>query len=176
MREDINIWKWCDQKAINLQNMKFCSHEIKRQLLLGIKAMTDLGSTLKNRDISLPAKVHLVKAMVFPVVMYGCESWSIRKLSTKELMLWTVVLEKTLESPLDFKEIQPVYPNGNQSWISIGRTDAEAETPILWPPDVKNWLARKDPDVGKYWRWEEKGTTENEMSGWHYQLDGHQFE
>ena len=91
-------------------------------------------------------------------------------------MLWTVVLEKTLESPLDFMEIQPVYPKGNQSWIFIGRTDAEAETPILWPPDVKNWLTREDPDVGKDWRWKEKGTTENEMFGWHYQLDQHESE
>ena len=91
-------------------------------------------------------------------------------------MLWTVVLEKTLESPLDFMEIQPVYPKGNQSWIFIGRTDAEAETPILWPPDVKNWLTKEDPDVGKDWRWKEKGPTENEMFGWHYQLDRHESE
>ena len=88
---------------------------------------------------------------------------------------WTVVLEKTLESPLDFKEIQPVHPKGNQSWIFIGRTDAEAETPILWPPDVKNWLTGKAPDAGKDWMQEEKGTTEDEMVGWHHWLDGHEF-
>ena len=87
-----------------------------------------------------------------------------------------LMLEKTLESPLDCKEIQPVHPKGNQSWIFIGRTDTEAETPILWPPDVKNWLTGKDPDAGKDWRQEEKGTTEDEMVGWHYQLDGHEFE
>ena len=90
--------------------------------------------------------------------------------------LWTVVLEKTLESPLDCKEIQPVNPKGNQSWIFIGRTDVEAETPILWPSDVKNWLIWKDPDAGKDWRQEEKGMTKDEMVGWHHQLDGHEFE
>ena len=88
---------------------------------------------------------------------------------------WTVVLEKTLESPLDCKEIQPVHPKGSQSWIFIGRTDAEAETPILWPPDVKNWLIGKDPDAGKDWSQEEKGTTEDEMVGWHHWLSGHEF-
>ena len=88
----------------------------------------------------------------------------------------TVVLEKTLESPLDCKEIQPVHPKGNQSWIFIGRTGAEAETPILWPPDAKNWLIGNDPDAGKDWRREEKGMTEDDMVGWHYQLDGHKFE
>ena len=87
----------------------------------------------------------------------------------------TVVLEKTLESPLDCKEIQPVYPKGNQYWIFIGRTDAEAETPILWPPDGKKWLIWKDPGAGKDWRQEEKDTTENEMTGWHHRLDGHEF-
>ena len=90
--------------------------------------------------------------------------------------LWTVVLEKTLESPLDSREIQPVHPKGHQSWIFIGRTDAEAETPILWPPDAKNWLTGKDPDAGKDWGQEEKGTTEDEMAGWHQQLNGHEFE
>ena len=98
-----------------------------------------------------------------------------RKLSSKEMMLWTVVLEKTLESPLDCKEIQPINPKGNQSWMFIGRTDAEAEAPILWPPDVKNWLIGKDPDAGKDWKQEEKGMTENKMVGWHHRLDGHEF-
>ena len=86
------------------------------------------------------------------------------------------MLEKTLESPVDSKEIQPVYPKGNQSWIFIGRTDAEAETPILWPPDAKNWLIKKDPDAGKDWRQEEKGMTEDEMAGWHPWLNGREFE
>ena len=101
----------------------------------------------------------------------GEESWV-----PKNWCFWTVVLEKTLESPLDCKEIQPVYPKGNQSWIFIGRTDAEAETPILWPPDAKNWLIWKDPDAGKDWGQEEKGTTEDEMAGWHHWLDGHESE
>ena len=93
--------------------------------------------------------------------------------SLKNWCFWTVVLENTPESPLDCKEIQPDHPKGNQSWIFTGRTDAEVETPILWPPDAKNWLIRKDPDAGKDWRWEEKGTTEDEMVGWHHQLNGH---
>ena len=93
----------------------------------------------------------------------------------KNWCFWTVVLEKTLESPLDCKEIQPVHPKGDQFWIFIGRTDAEAETPILWPPHVKNWLIWKDPDAEKDWRWEEKGITE-EMAGWHHQLNGYEFE
>ena len=99
------------------------------------------------------------------------ESWA-----QKNWCFWTVVLEKTLESPLDYKEIKPVHPKGNQPWICIGRTDAEVETSILWPPDVKNWLIWKDPDAGKDWRQEEKGTTEDEMVGWHPALDGHEFE
>ena len=86
------------------------------------------------------------------------------------------MLEKTLESPLDCKEIQPVHPKGDQSWMFIGRTDAKAEAPILWPPDAKNWLIWKDPDAGKDWRQEEKGTTEDEIVGWYYQLNRHEFE
>ena len=124
------------------------SHEIKRLLLLERKALTNLDSLLKSRDITLPAKVCLVKAVVFPVVMYGCElnkeSWA-----PKNWCFWSVVLEKTLESLLDCKKIQSVHPKGNRSWIFIERTDAEAETPILWPPEAKNWLGRKDPDAGK---------------------------
>ena len=94
----------------------------------------------------------------------------------KNWCFWTVVLEKTLESPLDCKEIQPVHPKGDQSWVFIGRTDAETETLILRPSDVKNWLIGKDPNAGKDWRWEEKGTTENEMAGWHHWLNRHEFE
>ena len=92
------------------------------------------------------------------------------------MMFQTVVLEKTIESPLDSKEIQPIHPKGNQSWIFIGRSDAEAETPILWPPEVKSQLIGKDPDAGKDWRWEEKGMIEDKMVGWHHQLDGYEFE
>ena len=99
------------------------------------------------------------------------ESWV-----PKNWCFWIVELEKTLESPLDCKEIKPVNPKGNQSWIFIGRTDAEAEIPVLWPPDEKNWLIWKDPDAGKDWRQEEKGMTEDEMIRWHPQLDGHEFE
>ena len=99
------------------------------------------------------------------------ESWA-----WKNWCFWTVVLGKTLESPLGCKEIQPVYPKGNQSWIFIGRTDAAAETPIFWPPGAKTWLIGKDPDAGKDWRQEEKGTTEDEMVVWHHWLNGHEFE
>ena len=132
-----------------------CSHEIKRHLLLGRKAMTNIDSTLKSGDITLPTKVHLVKATVFPVVMDGCESWTVKK-ELKNWCFWTVVSEKTLESPLDCKEINPVKPKGHQSWIFIGRIDAEAADPILWPSDVKNWLTGKDPYAGKGWRQEER--------------------
>ena len=130
-------------------------------------------SILKSRDITLQTKAHLVKEMVFPVVMCGCvldykENWVL-----KNWCFWTVVLEKTLESPLDCKENQPVHPKGNQSWIFIGRTDAEAATPILWPPDGKNWFIGKHPDAGKDWR-QEKGTTKDEVVGCH-QLTGHEF-
>ena len=121
------------------------------------KESYDQLSLLKSRDITLPTKVHLVKAMVFPLVMYGCESWTRKKgWALKNWCFWSLMLEKTLESPLDSKEIQQVYPKGNQSWIFIGRTDTEAETPILWPPDMKNWLIAKDPDAGKDWRPEER--------------------
>ena len=154
-----------------------CSCEIKKRLLLGRKAITNLDSILKSRDITLRPKVHLVKAVVFPVVTYGCESWTIKKTECWRIdIFWTVVLEKTLESPLDCKEIQPVHRKGNQSWIFIERTDAEGETPILWPPDAKNWLIGKDPDAGKDWRQEEKGTTEDKMVVWYYQLDRHESE
>ena len=146
-----------------------CSHEIKRRLLLGRQVMTSLDSIFKSRDITLPTKVRLVKAMVFScghVWMWelDCEEgWA-----PKNWCFWTVVLEKIFESSLDSKEIQPVHPKGNQSWIFIGRTGVEAETLILWPPDAKNWLIWKNPDAGKDWRQEEKGTTEDEMVGWHH--------
>ena len=146
-------------------------------MLLGRKVMTNLDSILKSRDITLPAKVHLVKAVVFSsshVCMWELgykESWA-----PKNWFFWTVVLEKTLESPLDCKEIQRVHPKGHQSWMFIGRANVEAETPILWPPDEKSWLIWKDPDAGKDWRQEEKGMTEDEIVGWHHQLNGHEFE
>ena len=140
-----------------------CSHEIKRRLLLGRKAMTNLNNILKSRDITLLTKVCIVKTMVFPVVMYGCQSWLERKLSTKELMLFNCgVVEDAWESlgmqgdqtsQSQWKSILNIY---EASWT----TDAEAEAPILWPPAAKSWLIRKDPDAGKDWRQEEKGTTE----------------
>ena len=99
------------------------------------------------------------------------ENWAL-----KDWCFWTVVLEKTLESPLDCKKIQPIHPEGNQSWIFIGRTDVEAETPILWLPDGKNWLTGKDPDAGRDWGQEEKRTTEDEMVGWHHWFNGHEFD
>ena len=152
-----------------------CSHEIKRHLLHGRKALTNVNSILKSRDITLSTKFHLVKAMVFPVVwMWELdykESWS-----PKNWSFLTVVLEKTLENSLDCKEIKPVNPKGNQSWIFIGGTDAETEASVLWTPDAENWLIGRDPDVGRDWRQEEKGTTEDETIGWHHRLDGDEFE
>ena len=134
-----------------------CSHEIKRHLLLERKVMTNLDSILKSRDITLPSKGPSSQGYGFsssPVWMWELdykESWAL-----KNWCFWTVVLEKTLESPLDCKEIQSVHPKGDQSWVFIGRTDAEAETPILWPPDVESWVIWKDPDAGKDWGQEER--------------------
>ena len=137
-----------------------CRHEIKRHLLLGRKVMTNLDGIFKSRVITLPTKVCLVKPMVFPVVMYGSEELDHKEIRVQKYWsFWTVLLEKTLESPLDSKEIQPVHLKRNKSWIFTGRTDGEAETPILWSPDKKKWLIWKDPDTGKDWRQVEKGTT-----------------
>ena len=122
-----------------------CSHEIRRWLLLGKKAMTNLDNVLKSRDITLLTKVHIVKATVFPVVTYGCESWTINKFcrTRKNWCLGTVVLEKTPEGPLDSKEIKPVNLKGNQPWILVGRTDAKAEAPVFWSSDSNSWLTGK---------------------------------
>ena len=137
--------------------------------------MKNLDKVLKSRDISSPTKVHLVKAMVFPVVMYGWTicTWELDHKGgwvPKNWCFWTVVLEETLESSLDCKEIQPVHSKEDQSW-----NDAKAETPVLWPPHMKSWLIGKDSDAGRDWGQEEKGTTEDEMAGWHHQLNGHEF-
>ena len=145
--------------------------------IVGRKTMTKLDSILKSRDITLPTKIHWVKAMVFPVVMCGCESWTIKRVECQRIdafKMWC--WRRLLRVPWTCKEIQPVHRKGDQSWMFIGRTDVEAETPILWPPDVKSWLIGKDPDAGKDWRREEKGTTEDEMVGWHHRLNGHKFE
>ena len=154
-----------------------CSHEIKRHLLLGRKVMTNLDSIFKKQRHYFANKGLSSQGYGFSsshVWMWELdykESWVL-----KNWCFWTVVLEKTFESPLDCKEIQVVCPKGNQSWVFIGRTDVEAETPILWLPDVKSWLIGKDPDAGRDWGQEEKGTTEDEMVGWHHQLDGNEFE
>ena len=144
-----------------------CSHEIKRRLFLGRKATTtNLDSILKSRDISLPTSQ-----------CYGLSSSHHKEgRAPKIWCFWIMVLEKTLESPLDRKEIKSVNPKGNQSWIFTGRTEVEAEGPILWPHNAKSQLIRKDPDAGKDWRQEEKGMTEDKMGGWHLQFNGHEFE
>ena len=154
-----------------------CTYEIKRHLLLWRKAMTKLDSILQSRGITLPTKFHMVKAMVFPVVMYRWEMWTIKKaehqrIDAFELWCW----RRLLRSLGDPKEIKPVNPKGNQSWIFNGRTDDKAEAQTLGPPNVKNWLIWKDPDAGKDWRWVEKGTTEDEMVGWDHWLNGHESE
>ena len=156
--------------------MVIAAMKLKRGFILGRKVMTNLDSILKSRDITLPAKVHLVKAMVFPRVMYGCDSWTIKKAECWRIDAFELWCWRKLLCPLNCKEIQPVHPKGDQSWVFIGRTDAEAETPILWSPDVKNWLTEKDPDSGKDWRQEDNGMTEDEMVGWHHWLNGHEFE
>ena len=151
-----------------------CSHEIKRRLLLGRYVMTTLDSILESRDITLPTKVHLVKAMVFPVVMCGCESWTVKKaehrrINAFELWCWRRLLivpwtaKRSNQSIL--KEISP-------GW----RTDAKAETPILWPLHAKSWLIEKESDAGRDWGQEEKGMTKDEMAGWHHGLEGHESE
>ena len=154
-----------------------CSHEIKRPLLLGRKAMTKLDSIFKSRNITFANKSPSSQSYAFSsshVWMWQLdyeESWA-----AKNWCFCTVVLENTLGSPLECKEIQPVNPDGNQSLILIGKTDAEAETRILWPLDAKNWLIGKDPDAGKDWRREEKRMTEDEMVEWHHRLNGYEFE
>ena len=130
--------------------------------------MTNLDSIFKSRDITLPTKVHLVKAMVFPVVMYGCESWTVKKaecwrIDAFESWCW----RRLLRVPWTARRSNHVHPKRDQSWVFTGRTDIEAETPVLWLPHVKSWLIGKDPDAGKEWG-QEKGTTEDEMVGWHH--------
>ena len=171
-------WKQC--QTLFLGGSKITAdgdfrHGIKRCLLLGRKVMTNVGSILKSR--------HCFASKSPSSQSHGCsnghvwmweldyrESWVL-----KNWCFWTVVLVKTLENPLDSKDIQPVHPKGNKSWVFIGRTDAEAENPILWPPDVNSWLIWKEPDAGKDWR-QQKETTEDEMIGRHHWLNEHEFE
>ena len=134
--------------------------------------MTNLDSILKSRDITLPTKVLLVKVIVFPVIMYGYENWTKKRAECWRIDAFELWCWRRLLSPLDCKEIQPVHPKADQSWVFIGRTDVEAETPILWPPHAKCWLIGKDSDAGRDWGQEEKGMTEDEMAGWHHRLDG----
>ena len=157
-----------------------CTVTAATSLLLGRKAMTNLVSVLKNRvekqtslwqQMSIYSKFCFSSSQVQMWELDHKESWA-----QKNWCFQTVVLEKTLESPLDCKEIKPVSPKGNQPWMFIGRTDAEAEAPIVWLPDVKSWLNGKNFDAGKDWGQEEKGATEDEMVGWHHQLNGHEFE
>ena len=156
-----------------------CSHEIKRCLFFGRKVMTSLDSILKSKKQRHyfvnkgPSRqgYGFSSSHVWIWELDYKESWA-----PKNWCFWTVVLEKTLENHLDCEEIQPIHPKGDQSWVFIGRPDVEAETPILWSPDVKSQLAGKDPDTGKDWRQEKKRMTENEMVGWHHRLNGHEFE
>ena len=150
------------------------SHEIKRCLLLGRKAMTNLDSVFKNQ------RHHFAKKGPYSQ-SYGFSSSQMWELDhkdgwkSKNWRFWTVVLKKTVESPLECKVTKPVNPKGNQLWMFIGKTNVEAEAPVVWPPDTKSQLIKKDPDAGKDWRQEEKGTTKNEMVGWHHQLNRHEF-
>ena len=160
-----------------------CSHEIKRCLLLGRKVMTNLDSILKSRQ-HIQKQRHYFANKGPSSQGYGFSSghiwmWELdceESWAPKNWCFWTVVLEKTLESSLECKDIQPVHSKGDQSWVFIGRTDAKAEAPILWPLHAKSWLIGKDSDAGRDWGQEEKGTTDDEMAGWHHRLDGHEFE
>ena len=165
------FWGWCSKISADID----CSHEIKRHLLLGSKVMTNLDSISKSRDYFANKGPSgqgygFSSSHVSMWELDGEESWA-----PKNWCFWTVVLEKTPGSSLDCKEIQPVHPEGDQSFVFIGKTDVEAETPILWPPYLKIWLIGKYPDAGRDWGQEEKRTTEDEMVGWHHRLDGHGF-
>ena len=134
-------WKQCQTLFLGGSKITAdgdCSHEIKRRLLLGMKVMTNLDSTFKSRDLTLPTKVRLVKAIVFPVVMYGCESWTVKKAEHRRIDAFELWCWRRFLSPLDCKEIQPVHSEGDQPWDFFGRNDAQAETPVLWPPHMKS--------------------------------------
>ena len=157
---------------------KDCTHELKRRLLLGRKVMTNLDSIFKSRDITLPKRVHLVKAMVFPVVMYRCESWTMKKAECRRIDAFELWCWRRLLSPLDCKESQPVHPEGNQFWVFSPQYWKDwcwswnSNTLATWWEGLTHW---KRPWCGKDWEQEEKGTTEDEMVGWHHWLNGHEF-
>ena len=145
-------WKQCQTLFFGApKSLQMVIVAMKLKDAYSLELMTNLDSIFKSRDITLSTKVCLVKGMVFPVVINGCESWTVKKAESRRIDAFEL-LEKTLESPLDCKEIKPVHPKGDQSWVFIGRTDAEAGTPILWPPHVKSWLIGKDSDTGRDWR------------------------
>ena len=165
---------WCSDPswAPSLRNLPWAGKMEWVMLSWVLRQHYGFPSVVSPNLVAICLTVHL------PLWIQG--SWKAGTVSSpwmlhSEQCFWTVVLEKTLESPLDSKEIKPVHPKGDQSWIFTGRTDAEAETPILWPPDAKNWFSGKDPDAGKDWRPEEKGTIEDETVGWHHWLNGHEF-
>ena len=179
----ITSWQIDGESMETVTNFNFylsadgeCSHEIKRHLLLGRRTMTNLDSILKSWDITLPTKACVANYGFYSSHVWMWDLNHKQGWALKNGCFWTVVLEKTLESPLDCKDIQPVHPKGDQSWVFIGQTDAEAETPILWPPDAKKCLIGKYLDVRKDWRQEEKWITEIEMVGWHHRLEGPEFE
>ena len=138
--------------------------------------MINLDSLLKKQRHHFANKGRLVKAMVFPVVMYGCESWTIKKAEHRRIDNFELWCWRRLLWSLAWQEIEPVNPKGNQPWVFIGKTDAETEAPIFWPPDAKSWLIGKDPDARKDWGQEEKGIIKDGVAGWHHQLNGHELE
>ena len=174
--------RWGNSGRLNFLGSKItadgdCSHEIKRRFLLRRKVMTNLDTLLKKQRHYLPTNLLIVKVMVFPVVMYGCESWTIKKTEHRrieafELWCW----RRLLRIPWTARRSNQSIPKGNQYWIFFGRANAEAETAILWPPDAKNQLTGKHPDAGKYWKREEKGTTEKEVVGWDHQREANEFQ
>ena len=171
---------WCVCSAVGLLGHTAdgdCSHEIKRRLLLGRKVMTNIDSILKSRDITLWAKVHLVKAVVFPVVMYGCESWTIKKAEHQRMNAFEVwCCRRLLRVPWTARRSnQPILQEISPKYLLEGLV-LKLKLLILWPPDVKKWLIGKDLDAGKDWRQEEKGTTEDKMVGWLHWWNGHEFE
>ena len=160
------------QNALHINYWIICSTWKPQKVVTSkIIVMTHIYGKHSFGCHTLSESTPYINSFNHPTVSWYKESWA-----PKNWCFWTVVLQKTLESPLGCKEIQPVHPKGSHSWIFIGRIDAEAETPILWPPDAKNWLIWEDPDPGNDWRQEEKGTTEDKMVGWYHRLNGHEFE